>query len=262
METNPLIEEYDNLLQEYSGLVVAAFDKEDYYRYNEDMFTAHSCAIEGNSFSVNDTRELREQGLKLKLQNKSLFEAYEILDHFNAFDFVLNNLQLPLTEDFIKKTHALLTEHTHLYATGHTAGEYTTTDMAAGDTVFGDHEKNIAALPKLLESTQAAIEKRELHPVLLSARFHYYFIYLHPFRDGNGRLGRLLSNFILAQAGHPLIIIPSEKKQEYIDCLKVTKKHNANYVIENFFLNTARERMKREIAAKNNGIENFEFSKE
>ena len=68
----------------------------------------------------------------------------------------MNNLQHPLDETFLKEVNKLVTEHTLSYhAPDAVAGEYTTVDMAAGDTLFGEHEKLIARVPKLLESTAA-----------------------------------------------------------------------------------------------------------
>ena len=46
-----------------------------------------------------------------------------------------------------------------------------------------------------------------------------FYEYLHPFRDGNGRLGRLFANYILHLKGHPIVIIPQETKGTYIDTL-------------------------------------------
>lgn len=259
-----LIKKYDDLLKDYKSLIVDCFDEKDFYAYTKDLFTAHSCAIEGNSFTVNETRELREKGLKLKLQNKSLFEAFEIIDHFNAYDYAFKNLDKPLTEEFIKKIHFYLTEHTHEYAVERKPGEYTDTDMGAGTTIFGDHKELIASVPKLLASFQKGLETKydpnstqRLHPVPFSARFHYYFIYLHPFKDGNGRLGRILSNVILAKEKQPLIIIPAEKKQDYINSLTTSKKYDNPAFIENFFLQTAIERMDNEISQKKNPSMNF-----
>lgn len=223
------------------------------------MFTAHSCGIEGNSFSVNDTRELNEKGLNAILQNKSLLEAFEILDHFKACEFAFSNIERPLTEDFIKELHSVLTSNTLKFTKNSEPGEYTKTDMAAGDTLFGDHKQNIALIPKLLEQTQLTMDKGELHPMLVSAKFHYHFIYLHPFRDGNGRLGRLFSNYILVQKKHPLVIIRSEEKEKekYIEALKAFKRHRNTLLIETFFLETAIDRMMYEIAQKKNLTENF-----
>ena len=56
------IEEYEALLKVYREKVTDRMAIDDLKEYNEILFSAHSCAIEGNSFSVNDTRELKEKG--------------------------------------------------------------------------------------------------------------------------------------------------------------------------------------------------------
>lgn len=152
------IKEYDNLRDRYQTLVVDRMDREEYITYNEVLFSTHSCAIEGNSFSVDDTRELKEKGLGMILASKTLFEAFEMLDHFEAFEYMVQNLQHPLDETLLKEINRRVTSHTLTYrAPDATPGEYTTTDMAAGDTVFGDHEELIARVPRLLESTEQTI---------------------------------------------------------------------------------------------------------
>ncbi|WP_034672147.1 Fic family protein [Epilithonimonas caeni] len=252
-----LFQEYENLRSEYKKIIVDAFNPDDFAEYTENLFTAHSCAIEGNSFSVNETRDLKEKGLDLKIYDKSLFEAFEILDHFKAYEFAMKNLSRPLTEDFLKELHFILTEHTINYRNQSNPGEYTQTDMGAGDTIFGDHKENVKRVPKLLEQTQNVLDKNLEHPLSVSAKFHKFFIYLHPFRDGNGRLGRLLSNFILAKSGHPLVIINQEKKNNYIEALKASEKHRDSTPIVNFFIETSMQRMRSEIAQKKNLTENF-----
>ena len=57
------IEAYEALRKEYMQRVTLRMDSDDLKEYNEVLFSAHSCAIEGNSFSVKDTRELKEKGL-------------------------------------------------------------------------------------------------------------------------------------------------------------------------------------------------------
>ena len=73
------IEAYVTLRKEYSQRVTSRMNRDDLKEYNEVLFSAHSCAIEGNSFSVNDTRELKEKGLGVIPQGKTLFEAFEML---------------------------------------------------------------------------------------------------------------------------------------------------------------------------------------
>lgn len=252
-----LLTEYQSTFEQYNKRVTSTFSKENLFEYNEILLSAHSCAIEGNSFSVNDTRELKEHGLNLKLQNKSMLEAYEILDHFKAFEYLFANIELPLTEQLLIDTHKLLTNNTIQYTKGYAPGEYTRSRMAAGDTIFPDHETSIASVPALMEQTQAAVDQKTAHPIEIAAKFHKYFIYLHPFPDGNGRLGRLMSNFILAKAGHPLIIIESKQKEEYINTLKFSHKHNDLSVISSFFIQTSINRMKQEMhQASQNPVQN------
>ena len=121
--------------------------------------------------------------------------------------------------------------------------------MAAGDTVFGDHEKLIARVPSLMESTEKAIRDGQ-HPLIVAAKWHGYYEYLHPFRDGNGRTGRLLSNFILLRAKHPLLIIKLEDRAAYISALKQIRAEGTDEHLIAFFLKTAINRMKEELAQK------------
>ena len=245
------IRDYEEIREIYQKNVIETFDPQDYNNYIQDLFTAHSCAIEGNSIFCNDTRELREHSLNLKLYNKSLCEAFEILDHFKAYEYVMKHLDSLLSEEFIKKIHFILTEHTIEYRSKFgKPGEYTTLDMAAGDTLFGDHRENIALVPKLLAQTQRILEEKTLHPMVLAAQFHRFFIYLHPFADGNGRLGRLLSNFILAQNKLPLIIIPVEAKKRLYRCLEILQKTQNPYSYYFLFLQNRYRTNENEIAQR------------
>ena len=56
------INEYERLRATYQAEVIDKMEREEYRQFNEVLFSTHSCAIEGNSFSVDDTRELKEKG--------------------------------------------------------------------------------------------------------------------------------------------------------------------------------------------------------
>lgn len=242
---------YESLRCKYQALIINKMDREEYTKYNEVLFSTHSCAIEGNSFSVDDTRELKEKGLGMIPAGKTLFEAFEMLDHFEAFEYVIQNAQHPLDEALLKEINKRVTLHTISYRSPEAIpGEYTTTDMAAGDTVFGDHEQLIAKVPKLLESTEKAIASAAVHPMILAARFHGFYEYLHPFRDGNGRTGRLVSNYILLRSDHPLLIIPSEARQEYISALRMIRTEATDEHLVHFFFKMAMRRMEDELKQK------------
>ena len=244
------IEEYERVRANYQENIADRMSREQWMEYNEILFSAHSCAIEGNSFTVDDTRILREQGMAMIPVGRSLLECTEMADHFRAFDYMAGQLDHPFDEALLKEVNRLVTEHTLAYRTpGSIAGEYTTEDMAAGDTVFGDHEKLIARVPSLMMSTEKAIGDG-LHPLIVAAKWHGYYEYLHPFRDGNGRTGRLLSNFILLRAGHPLLIIELKDRSEYISALKQIRTEGSDEYLIAFFFKTAIGRMKNELSQK------------
>ena len=269
------INEYEVLRKHYQTIIIERMEREEYVKYNEVLFSTHSCAIEGNTFSVDDTRELREKGLGMIPTGKTLFEAFEMLDHFDAFEYIMQHTHDTLDETLLKEVNRRVTCHTLAYRSPNAIpGEYTTTDMAAGDTVFGNHKELVARVPRLLESTERAIrsamqiattetnDEKPLspdapHPIVLAARFHGFYEYLHPFRDGNGRTGRLMSNYILLRLGHPLVIIPSECRGEYISALRMIRSDATDEHLIRFFFKMAMLRMNNEIKQKEQNTKRF-----
>lgn len=245
------IELYENVRSDYVRRIVSKMSPSDYMDWHEVLFSCHSCAIEGNSFTVDDTRILKEQGLGMVPVGRSLLECTEMADHFRAFRYVTSHLDVPFDETLLRETNRLVTQNTLAYrAPNAIPGEYTDEDMAAGDTVFGDHEKLVARVPGLMAATSKAIEAGETHPMIVASKFHGYFEYLHPFRDGNGRTGRLLSNWILLHAGHPLLIIELKDRDRYITALKQIRSEGTDEYLVSFFFAAATARMQAELEQK------------
>ncbi len=244
------IQRYEVVRSEYEAQIKARMTPADYMEWHEVLFSTHSCGIEGNSFTVDDTRILKEQGLAMVPVGHSLLECTEMADHFRAFQYVTSHLDAPFDEQLLRETNRLVTEHTLAYRVpGAVPGEYTHEDMAAGDTVFGDHEVLVARVPSLMESTAAALS-RDIHPMIIAARFHGFFEYLHPFRDGNGRTGRLLSNWILLHAGHPMVIIDVADRAAYINALRQIRAEGTDEFLISLFFQSATTRMEKELAQK------------
>lgn len=251
-------ERYHQLLPQWQEQVAGRMATDDAKLRAEVLFSCHSCAIEGNSYSVDDTRALKEMSLGFTPHGKTLAETMEMLDHFHAYEYMTEHCADALTEDYIKHLHFLLTEHTIAYLhPGAKAGEYTDTDMCAGDTIFGDHTELIARLPSLLKATEDAMAKG-LPPMEVAARFHGFFEHLHPFRDGNGRLGRLLVNHILLRSGLPVLVIPVERRDAYISCLRLFRNESQEHLID-FFYQTAADQMAADLDEKHHATRRMMF---
>ncbi len=245
------LEQYDTLVKSYREEVVAKMNANDYKKHEEIFFSCHSCGIEGNTFTVDDTRALFEQQLGFYPVGRSLYECQEMADHFAAYEYTFSHLDSPLDIHLVKEINKLVTLHTLPYkAPEAIPGEFTTVDMAAGDTIFGNHEQLVASVPRLLETTQQAMTAGNTHPLIVAARFHGYFIYLHPFRDGNGRTARLLSNWILAKSDLPHLIITRDQREKYIAALKAIRKEGTDEHLIHFFVHTAIQSMTSELEQK------------
>lgn len=140
----------------------------------------------------------------------------------------------PLTQNFIRQLHkTILREDYTVYRnlpggiqTGYTihAGRYKTRPNSV-ITRYGDRfeyaspEETPALMADLVDWYNEAEQSGELSPVELAALFHYRYIRIHPFEDGNGRIARLMVNYILSRHGWPMIVVRSRNKNEYIDAL-------------------------------------------
>ena len=76
-----------------------------------------------------------------------------------------------------------------------------------------------ALMADLIEWFRSEESKNELHPVILAALLHYRFVRIHPFDDGNGRISRLLMNYVLLKNNLPPIVIKSSDKKNYLTAL-------------------------------------------
>lgn len=145
--------------------------------------------------------------------------------------------EAPLTQNFIRTLHkTLLREDYTVYRnlpggmqTSHVihTGQYKTRPNSV-ITRYGDRfeyaspEETSGLMADLVDWYNTAEQEGRLSPVELAALFHYRYIRIHPFEDGNGRIARLMVNFILARHDYPMIVVRSRKKDEYLEALHRT----------------------------------------
>lgn len=104
------------------------------------------------------------------------------------------------------------------------AGQYKTRPNSV-ITRYGDHfeyaspEETPALMTDLVDWYNQAEIEGKLSPIDLAILFHYRYIRIHPFEDGNGRIARLMVNYILSRHGYPMIVVRSRLKQAYLEAL-------------------------------------------
>lgn len=196
--------------------------KENYENRYEvfcSLFSYDSTGIEGNTLTLSETSHLLFEGIVPK--EKSLREIYEIINHKKAFDFILNYKE-DITKEFILELHRLVITNTLSQDLTSQSGRYRTVQVFVGRSIPPNPSEVPNQMSRLLR--WYSVNKKKLHPLVLASYFHTEFEKIHPFVDGNGRVGRLLMNFILHKNKFPMINIPKKKKFKYYEVLQ-----NAQY---------------------------------
>lgn len=200
------LEQIDQLkteLDSYRPLPPSAVrNLEQFYRVE---WTYNSNAIEGNTLTLLETKIVLEHGLTIG--GKKLREHFEIINHAEAIDYLQDLVQQgqELTPYIIKSLHQLVLKNI-----ADDAGSYRMVNVRiSGSQHVPPH---YTLLPEQMEQLMEWYQeqKESMHPVRLAAAFHFKFVYIHPFSDGNGRTARLLMNFILMMNGYPPAIVKAE----------------------------------------------------
>ncbi len=181
------------------------------------LFTYNSTAIEGNTLTLEETAQLLFENIVPS--SKSLREINEAINHKEAFDFILKTRE-DISKKFILQLHKIVVKNTLKSELQNQIGEYRGLQVyIRGVEWLPPKPEEVPAEMKMLLSRYSK-NKKTLHPLIVAAYFHSAFEIIHPFVDGNGRVGRLLMNFILYKHKFPMINIPNAKKHNYYTCLQ------------------------------------------
>lgn len=200
----------------------------------------HSNHLEGNTLTYGETKALILFGITA--QGKPLKDTLEITGHNEAINWVMEMVKgkRPLTENFIRELHSLLLQDSYkesknadgeLVPRKISSGKYKTTpnhvQTVTGEIFyFATPEETPAKMFDLLNWYKEKSDENDRNPLLIAAEFHYKFIRIHPFDDGNGRTARILMNFILMKFGFPPVIIKTEDKSNYFAALQLADAGN------------------------------------
>jgi len=180
-------------------------------------FTYESNALEGNSLTLKDVSIVMFENIAIK--GKDLREIYETRNSRRVVERIIEN-KFGINEESIINMHKILVKDTDIYA-----GYKRFPNVIIG--------KRIKTTPpeKVKEKIKELIKwynenKLKIHPIKLAAIFHGKFEQIHPFEDGNGRVGRFLINIILISNKYPPLIIRKSQRIAYLTALeKFDQKH-------------------------------------
>jgi Fic family protein len=186
-------------------------------------FTYNTNAIEGSTITLEETREIIHDKIS---PNKPIRDVRETEAHSKVF-LKMIELKEEITNELILKWHKDIFGETKTDI----AGKYRDYLVRVGSYIAPDWQD----VEKMMKELIIFISKnRKMNAVELSARTHYRFEKIHPFGDGNGRIGRLLMNYILWWAGFPMIIIEYKRRKSYYRALKKNEDQFVSYFFRRY----------------------------
>ena len=178
-------------------------------------FIFNSNSIEGSKIPPERVREIIDTG-DTKYQDRN--EVKEVKNSILAFEYLQQSFKFNLTS--IKRLYHLLTKDLFMQGNVPYPRGFKKEAVIVGNSQTTPPEKVEEELTRLLNWYRN--NKNKIHPLILAFEFHKRYEMIHPFRDGNGRTGRLIMNKILMSAGYSPIIVYRENKLAYFNALEKT----------------------------------------
>jgi Fic family protein len=231
----------------------------------KNNFTYHSTKIEGLTLTYGQTiKFLKDNIVRVGMKMK---DVYDLKNHRDVLDKIFSAFEdTSLSEQTIKNLHGELMKDDAQWEVQDAllapAGQYKTEDNFTlrpnGQYhMYLEYSKVPAAVRTLIEETQRQLDQGQTwqaeqdhfkHPLSVIADFHYRFLQIHPFSDGNGRLTRLLTTLLLLRYQLPPIIIREEERRVYFQALIDSENDSRHASIIEFFVDKAIDLMRQRIA--------------
>jgi Fic family protein len=215
-----------NFLKEYKSLPESAKEKS---RENFSIkFTYNTQRIEGSTLTLKETANLLEHGITPN--SKPVRDVKEAESHKKVF-FEMMDYEGELNHSVILKWHKTLLEGTRQDI----VGKIRSHNVAIAQSKF--KPPIFVELDALLNEffSWYRKSKNKVHPVELAALVHLKFVTIHPFIDGNGRISRLIMNFVLKNNKFPMLDIPYEKRSGYYNALERAQINNEESIFVQWF---------------------------
>ena len=233
--TNEILS-YISSVSEKIGRITATSNLEakPHLRRNNRIKSIHSSLkIEANSLTLGQVRDVINGRIVLGEQKeiREVKNAYDAYEHFSEID--------PFSVEHLKRFHGIMTKYVV-----EDSGEF----RQGEEDVFNGNQCIFMApparfVPQLMDELFEWMKKAQgiVHPLILSSVFHYEFVFIHPFSDGNGRMARLWHSAILSEWNPIFEYIPIESQiekfqDEYYDAIAKCHVHGESTAFIEFML--------------------------
>ncbi len=229
----------EQVLPHFPEANLSFIDTEDYLKQVDDIYTTdayHSLSIEGYRVSYELIEHVRSGHWNpdTNENDRDQKNALAARGYWQAFTAVKESLKEVLNTDsagiIAKRDHDKW--YRELFSPSVTLGLLKATDLAGyrNQAVYIRKSMhvppNYAAVRELMP-TFFDLLQNEKEPAVRIVLGHYFFVNIHPYMDGNGRMGRFLMNLMLASGGYPWLIIPVEQRSSYLSALEeASTNHN------------------------------------
>lgn len=237
LSTLPFIEAIDTLKKKVTILRPLSEEKEGkvMQKFRLD-WNYHSNAIEGNQLSYGETVAFLMEGLTAK--GKPFKDHLDIKGHNEAIEYLLKLIKdkdYSLNESEIRNLHQLTLKENYFVDAITSDGTPTRKEIKVGQYksspnhvktpsgeihYYASPEEVPIEMGDLMDWYKQAKENPAIHPIVLAALFHHEFTAIHPFDDGNGRMGRILLNLILMQNDYLPIVVRQNDRSNYYQVLR------------------------------------------
>lgn len=199
-----------------------------------NVFIYNSEAVEGSTLTITDIEQLMEKDIAV--EGKSDRASEEAVGHGMAYDYMLSVAgaeQPEITEEMIKRLHELL----YRSIAAVEAGQYRMghAELSGIEHLQSDAEHiqpGAEDIPHLMEHfiNQMRSSRRMLHPIEYAAISYKRLMDISPFKEGNGKVARLLINTVLVNSGYCVTTIPLKRHEEFAKALAESKKDNNTHI--------------------------------
>ncbi|MCY4356891.1 MAG: Fic family protein [Gammaproteobacteria bacterium] len=269
-EKSPYVNRISLMWQEMRDQIINRFPKahgqpkdiEAYLKHVEDNYVSdayHSLSIEGYRVSPelieharngnwNPDEDENDREHHNALAARGYWQAYQAVRESVGKILQGNNPGTVVDDD-----HRIW--YREMFAPGVTAGLLRAADLAGyrNGPVYIRRSMHVPPRCKAVRDTMPTffdLLRNEIDPSVRVVLGHFIFVYIHPYMDGNGRIGRFLMNVMLASGGYPWTVVPLQRRDAYMDALEQASVNHNIVPFTDFLARLVKDRLKGKAAPK------------